>query len=140
MLQEVFVVAIKNMDALKAATSKRAWLIGIARNIRRAYLRREARRRTSPLPDEPAGSLPESEDARVEAMRTAIRKLPDGQREVIELRLGQELSYAEVAETLGIPIGTVRSRLHLAVGALRDWARAAMKDMPAENEGGVPEK
>jgi RNA polymerase sigma-70 factor (ECF subfamily) len=58
-------------------------------------------------------------------MREAIVKLPDAQREVLELRLAHGLSYVEIAETLRIPVGTVRSRMHNAVAALRRWAQDA---------------
>ncbi|NUQ48120.1 MAG: sigma-70 family RNA polymerase sigma factor, partial [Phycisphaerae bacterium] len=57
---------------------------------------------------------------RVERMRLAIARLPDAQRESLELRLRDELSYEEIAEVTGAPVGTVRSRLHHAVRGLRE--------------------
>ncbi|MBN2563123.1 MAG: sigma-70 family RNA polymerase sigma factor [Phycisphaerae bacterium] len=121
-LQDTFLAVAKDFDALMAARSKRAWLIGIARNLLREHVRRAARRRAVSLPEEYPVADPPAEDFRVEAMRRAIDRLPDAQREVIELRLGHGLTYAEIAEAMAIPIGTVRSRLHNAVATLRAWA------------------
>jgi RNA polymerase sigma-70 factor (ECF subfamily) len=59
-------------------------------------------------------------DERLAAVRAAIASLPEAQRETLELRLRNELSYEEIAAVLGIPVGTVRSRLHGAVKTLRD--------------------
>lgn len=58
----------------------------------------------------------------MEALRRAIERLPEAQREVLALRLGDELSYAEIAAILAVPIGTVRSRIHHAVRRLRTLA------------------
>ena len=58
-------------------------------------------------------------DERVAAARETISSLPPLQREILDLRFSQGLSYAEIAEALGIPIGTVRSRLHHAVAEVR---------------------
>jgi RNA polymerase sigma-70 factor (ECF subfamily) len=55
----------------------------------------------------------------VEAARETISALEPVQREILDLRFAQGLSYAEIAEALGIPIGTVRSRLHHAVAEVR---------------------
>jgi RNA polymerase sigma-70 factor (ECF subfamily) len=60
-----------------------------------------------------------AEDPRLENMRAAIAGLPEALRETLALRLRAELSYEEIAETLQIPVGTVRSRLHDAVRRLR---------------------
>jgi RNA polymerase sigma-70 factor (ECF subfamily) len=125
LFQETFAVAVSDFAAVAAAASARAWMIGIARNLIRRHWHSVQRRRSVALPDDlPANGEP-IEDARVNAMRQAIARLPDGQREVLELRLGRELSYAEIAEALAIPLGTVRSRLHHAVASLRAWASRA---------------
>lgn len=49
----------------------------------------------------------------------AVRRLPAQQRVLIALRYEQQLSDSEIASTLGLPIGTVKSRIHRALGALR---------------------
>jgi RNA polymerase sigma-70 factor (ECF subfamily) len=57
---------------------------------------------------------------RLEVMREGIARLNAISRQVLELRLQQELSYEEMAAILGVPVGTVRSRLHHAVRQLRE--------------------
>ena len=51
----------------------------------------------------------------------ALASLPDGLRQVVELGVYQELPYAEVAEILGIPVGTVKSRMFIALAKLRAY-------------------
>ena len=53
------------------------------------------------------------------SLAAAVSKLPDGQREVLLMRVVDEMSVTEIALALGVPEGTVKSRLHHAVGALR---------------------
>jgi RNA polymerase sigma-70 factor (ECF subfamily) len=120
-LQEVFVICAREWDAMDAARSKQAWLIGIARNLIRGHFRR----RKDVNPEALLDVVQEREvqtDANddISTMRMAIAGLPVTFREVIELRLADELSYAEIAEGLGIPVGSVRSRLHHAVKLLRE--------------------
>jgi RNA polymerase sigma-70 factor (ECF subfamily) len=50
-----------------------------------------------------------------------LEQLPEAQRDVVLLRFGDDQSVAQIAETLDIPIGTVKSRLHNALAALREW-------------------
>ncbi len=117
LLQETFIQAMRRQDRLTDAASPQAWLFVIARNLAISALRR--RRRTTSLPENLAATTTQ-EDPRLSAMRNAIRTLPEGQREALELRLRDSLSYEEIADVLQIPIGTVRSRLHHAVRTLRE--------------------
>jgi len=126
LLQQTFLIAARNTAALQAANSKRAWLIGIARNLLREHRRRRTRQRTIPIPEDVAAPEASDEDPHLDEMRRAIAQLPETHREVLTLRLGDDLSYAEIAEALAIPIGTVRSRIHHAVRRLR--ADAAKHD------------
>lgn len=123
LLQETFLAAMRNPVGLAAAVSQRAWLIGIARNLHRQFLRRRDRDRlVGSMAEEPTARESPPEDARLQAMRRAIAKLPETHREVLDMRLGDELSYAQIAEALDLPIGTVRSRIHFAIRRLRTWA------------------
>lgn len=126
LLQQTFLIAARNTPALQAADSRRAWLIGIARNLIREHRRQRIRRRTLPIPEDAAAPEAPAKDPRLDEMRRAIAQLPETHREVLTLRLADELSYAEIAEALSIPIGTVRSRIHHAVRQLR--ADAAKHD------------
>ncbi|WP_245642481.1 RNA polymerase sigma factor [Nonomuraea candida] len=103
--------------------SLRPWLLGVAtnvgRNLRRARrLHREALARMPRIPpvpdfaDEVVGRL--ADEQRLQEVRTAIGRLRKHERDVLLLCAGAGLDYAEAAEALGIPIGTVRSRLSRA--------------------------
>ena len=118
LLQETFLQVVRSADRLESVTLPRAWLFGIARNILALHFRRKAGAEPV-LENAPEIAAESSEDRRLPAMRDAIAQLPPELRETLELRLTDELSYEEIASVLGIPIGTVRSRLHHAVRRLR---------------------
>ena len=107
------------------------WLLGIAvnvaRNVSRATRRHQAamnRRPAAPdvpdFADELAGRLDDT--ARLEVVRTALGRLRRGERDVIALCVWAGLTYAEAAEALGVPVGTVRSRLSRARRRLQEVA------------------
>ena len=91
----------------------RAWLFGIMHNLRVDQLRRGVL--TTHSLDEEADDVPirATQTDRLEVMdiEAALRQLPDEQREVLLLVALEEMSYADVAVALGIPAGTVMSRL-----------------------------
>jgi RNA polymerase sigma-70 factor (ECF subfamily) len=118
LLQETFLQAVRSADRLPGVTLPRAWLFGIARHVLARHYQRPAD--FAPLPEiEPRAVDAAPEDQRLPAVREAINQLAPELRETLELRLNDELSYEEIAGVLGIPIGTVRSRLHHAVLRLR---------------------
>jgi RNA polymerase sigma-70 factor (ECF subfamily) len=118
MLQETFLRALQGADRLAAAVSPRAWLFGVARHVGLDAIRRGGR--LGPLPqDMPAPPAPSGDD-RVDQVRRAIDRLPDEQREALELRVTGGLTYEEIAAAVDVPIGTVRSRLHNALRRLRE--------------------
>ncbi len=138
LLQETFLAAAARPDRLFSATSQRAWLIGIAANILRNHRRKKATSKTTYLkPDLPVRCNP-SADPREDALRQAIDHLPDAQREALKMRLADDLSYAEISEAMGIPIGTVRSRIHNAVAALRNKLNRSQECSPLSGTGGQP--
>lgn len=116
LLQDTFFRAMRNPDRLDRAGSPRAYLFGIARHVLLDRVR--AHRPMEALTDHPA-DVSDMGDSRVESMRRAITQLPPVLRETLELKLQSDLSYAELAEILAVPVGTVRSRLHHAVQQLR---------------------
>jgi RNA polymerase sigma-70 factor, ECF subfamily len=111
-----------------ASVGAAAWIFTIARNLRIDAFRRLRRTPThdtseaglefrldeGPQPD--AGILASQIEGRV---RDALSVLPDEQLRVIELSFFHEQAHAEIAQTLGIPLGTVKSRLRLAMARLR---------------------
>ena len=127
LLQDTFVRALRRPDRLTASVSPRAYLFGIARHVSQDTLRRW--RPVVELTETTASPVAE-EDVRLEPMREAIARLPEMQREALQLKLQHELSYEEIAEVLGIPTGTVRSRLHHAVRMLRETFNPTPKETP----------
>jgi len=107
----------------------RAWLFGILVRELAQHRRREAARYRA-LAKAPADSPVDGPADRVAAavgaralrgvLATALAELADGDRDVLLLLAWGDLSYAEVAESIGIPVGTVRSRVHRARRQLRD--------------------
>jgi RNA polymerase sigma-70 factor (ECF subfamily) len=117
LLQETFAAVMKHPERLMQADSPRAYLFGVARN-----LSAEMYRRSHPTEEMPAESQTNDEepaDPRLEVMREGIARLDAASRQVLELRLYRELSYEEMAAALGVPVGTIRSRLYNAVRRLR---------------------
>lgn len=123
--QDTFVRAFRGIKQFDTRRPIFPWLYQIARNLGINRLERVRNRETS-LPeydilvatnDGPeAAALAADESARV---RNAVARLPEQHRFVIELNHFQECSYKEMAEILGIPIGTVMSRLYHARKKLR---------------------
>jgi RNA polymerase sigma-70 factor (ECF subfamily) len=110
-------------DPGKAAPS--TWIFTIARNLRIDAARRE--RRAAPL-DDPS-DLPDADPAPDAALvaaqsggriRAALQALPPEQAEVIRLSYFSDKPHAEIAQELSLPLGTVKSRLRLAMGRLRE--------------------
>lgn len=123
LVQESFLQLARRLRSGQAVSSPRAYLFGIARHVSLALLRKQGGA-AEPL-DAAAGQAALAEpDARLEAAREIIALLPALQREILDLRFAHDLSYAEMATVLGIPVGTVRSRLHHAVVLLRQRLEA----------------
>lgn len=128
LLQETFVQAAQHESRLAEAASPRAWLYAVARNVAGSIRRRVLRFRRHALADDLVARDQAEADPRVEQMRRAIGRLAQPLRETLELRLNADLSYAEIAEALEIPVGTVRSRLSNAVQQLTDLMHAHAED------------
>ena len=96
----------------------KGWWFAILRNACIDALRRNKAARTRPLDgfDPPAPDETEAYDWR--GLEAALEQLSPPHREILRLKYFAELSYADLAETLSIPLGTVMSRLHLARKAL----------------------
>jgi RNA polymerase sigma-70 factor (ECF subfamily) len=126
LLHETFLQVIRH-PRLTSVTLPRAWLFGIARHILSRHYREETTRLLAAGPAaenaEPGGTreaIAPAADPRLGMLRDAIEKLSPELRETLQLRLEQDLSYEEIAAVLEIPIGTVRSRLHMALRRLQE--------------------
>ena len=146
-VQDAMVRAFRAFPQFRGG-SARAWLLAIVRNCCRTAQASAAGRvalviHESSLGEEAAAQLgdhpdpsPSPEDellrqADVDAVRAAIEAIPEPFREVIVLRELEELSYAEIAEVTGVPIGTVMSRLARGRAML---AKALLPAAAAEDE------
>jgi len=91
----------------------RAWLFGIMHNLRVDQLRR-GRLPTTSL-DEEATDVPvratQADQLEIMDLESALRQVPEEQRQILLLVALEEMSYADIAALLGIPVGTVMSRL-----------------------------
>jgi RNA polymerase sigma-70 factor (ECF subfamily) len=106
-----------------AKASAATWLFTIARNLRIDAIRREKRPELDPedfMPepgaDADAGLMLAENEGR---LRLALRELPVDQIQVVELSFFADKPHSQIAEELGIPRGTVKSRLRLAMGRLK---------------------
>jgi len=121
-VSETFIAAFRSRHRYDPRyEDARPWLLGIAANIVRHHLRAEARRRHLPwrvaLRPDAEADLADVVTARVDAgsgweqVVSALNRLDERYREVLLLLATADLTYADVARALGIPVGTVRSRL-----------------------------
>lgn len=145
--QDAFLQVHLSADTFDATRRFRPWLFTIAANKARDYLRRKGRRRmlelSAPLDgkrgtdgQDGGGSFVDlleidipAPDARLSAEETsqlvqrALDMLPPILKEILLLAYFQRLSYVQMHEELGIPLGTVKSRLHAAVATFaKKWA------------------
>uniref|UniRef100_Q47IQ3 Sigma-70 region 2:Sigma-70 region 4 n=1 Tax=Dechloromonas aromatica (strain RCB) TaxID=159087 RepID=Q47IQ3_DECAR len=113
LVQDTLERAWSRISQWRQGSDLRAWLFGIMHNLRIDQLRRAGLAITSL--DEDAAEVPlrPTQTDRLELMdlESALRQLPDEQREILLLVALEEMSYADIATLLGIPIGTVMSRL-----------------------------
>lgn len=138
--QEVFVTVFKTVDTFRSESKFSTWLLRIAANHCKNRIKYLSRRRTDGggLDDMPedkmadAGRAPmqahiDAPDVLLEAaeleslMQQAIGELDEEHRLLIVLRDVEELSYEEIGEVAGLPEGTIKSRLHRARMAIKDY-------------------
>jgi len=124
LVQETYAKALRGFASFQAGTNFRAWMYRILRN---SFLNTRTGLKTMvPFEEEEHdladSSTPESfllEQADREIVQQALADLPVAHREILLLCEVEEMSYEEIAQTLGIPLGTVMSRLFRARKALR---------------------
>jgi RNA polymerase sigma-70 factor (ECF subfamily) len=134
LVQETYMKALKGFSSYKQGTNFRAWMYKILHNTfltTKAGLKESVSFDIDDAPAEPATEeTPESILlARVEqeTIQKALQELPVKFREVILLCDLEELSYQEISQTIGIPIGTVMSRLSRARKAMRALLAARLE-------------
>ncbi|HEY6136574.1 MAG TPA: sigma-70 family RNA polymerase sigma factor [Thermoanaerobaculia bacterium] len=131
LVQETYLKALRGFGSFRDGTNFRAWMFRILRNT--FLTSRSGLRPMEPLDDEAAEEIAEKgtpethfvNRANGEALRRAIEALPLPFREVLLLSDVENMRYKEIGEALGIPVGTVTSRLMRA----RRRVRAALEGM-----------
>ena len=130
--QEAFLKAYRGLGTFKKDARFSSWLYQIALNVCRDRLRRrrgrtllsldeldESGHEAAVLPGPSPLELAEGRDIAQRVAR-AVAELPDDQREVIVLKEYQGLTFAEIADVLGVPLSTVKTRLYRGLVQLRD--------------------
>jgi len=126
-VQEAFMNVWRQADRFVPDRGKAStWVLTFAHRRAVDVVRREQRRRTDPLPDTPieGEALATDEEAWLrlqrERVQAALRRLPDQQREALELAYFGGFTQSELAERLGEPLGTIKSRMFTGLGRLRE--------------------
>ena len=134
--QETFLRLLRRIGQYQPARAFKPWLYAIAVNTARDHYKSADARHTDTMApdfDAPAVGTPVETALAAETWQqvvAGVRALPLHQREVVVLRYADDLSLQEIAEVLAIPVGTVKSRLSLALGRLRAGLAVAEKDLP----------
>jgi RNA polymerase sigma-70 factor (ECF subfamily) len=139
--QDAFIKAFQNLHRFRLESKFYTWLCRIAMNVAIDHLRKQKHRRHSEFDDSRGGSEgaqvvrlhsakddPAANVARSQLNKTimdAVETLPDDQKQVLILRELEDMPYKEIAEVLGIPEGTVMSRLY--------YARRRLQEMLSEH-------
>lgn len=118
LVQETFLQMARGLQEGKQFKCARGYLFGIARHLSQAAWTEQHKVIPFDSAVQEVSTAPPTDD-RIDAARETIAGLDSLQREILDLRFSQGLSYAEMAEALNIPIGTVRSRLHHAIAEVR---------------------
>jgi RNA polymerase sigma-70 factor, ECF subfamily len=123
LVQDTLIRALAKAHLWQAGTDLRAWLFAVMHNQHVNTVRRASRQESMIDIEEMSSSLTASSDPtasrQLHELERAIACLPGEQREVILLVGLEEMSYQEAAQVLGVPVGTVRSRLSRGRDALR---------------------
>ena len=154
LFQETFLQVHISADSFDISKRFKPWLFTIAANKARDYLRRRKRRRMLPLSatidrssDEGTSfvdlmqadlPLPDelAQDGETAALvKDVVDSMPDHLREVLLLAYFNQFAYKEIAEMLEIPLGTVKSRLHSAVGTFAQLWKARYSAAETDFEG-----
>jgi RNA polymerase sigma-70 factor (ECF subfamily) len=134
-LQEVFLKISRRPEQLEALRDPRAWLLRLAHHqaVDRMRHRSAGERALEYLAVEPAplfAASPDPDEASFRsALATALAELPAEQRAVVHLKLWEELTFAEIAETLDIPPNTAASRYRYGIDKLQTLLRPLYEEL-----------
>ncbi|MCA8937799.1 MAG: sigma-70 family RNA polymerase sigma factor, partial [Planctomycetes bacterium] len=132
--QETFLRVIKNAHTYTPRAKFTTWCLQIARNLTLDYFKRESLRQHVSIDASPAGDDrsiagllqgldPQSHEILqsrelIDVVREGVAELPENQRQALVLRMYEDLPYADIADVLGSPEGTVKYWVHEAINSL----------------------
>ena len=127
-VQEAFLQVWRSAATFRAERAKATtWILTLVHRRAVDLVRREERRQADPLTDDSAaGEAPEQTEEAAwlrferERVQSALRQLPDVQREALELAYYGGFSQSELADRLGVPLGTIKSRMFAGLARLRE--------------------
>jgi RNA polymerase sigma-70 factor (ECF subfamily) len=129
-VQDAFVSVWKQAQRFDPERGQvRSWLLTIVHHRAVDVVRRRANRPERALPDGPDAFIathgrPEEIaewTLEAEAVREAVSRVPEDQRQTIEMAYFLGMTHAEIAEKMGVPLGTVKSRLRIGLEKMRDY-------------------
>jgi RNA polymerase sigma-70 factor (ECF subfamily) len=121
--QEVFTRLYVRLDSVRENEAIRGWVAQVARNVALDHLRRSGREIATGDPlDESAFEEPLRQVDDALSVRQALSRLPPHQQEILDRFFARDQSYDTIGAELGIPAGTISSRISRALAALRtEW-------------------
>ena len=127
-LQEAFIKCWRHQADVVEVENLKAWIFRVALNAGRDIREAAWRRKRQSLPEDESTLVSRHDgpdmivehDERLSRLRDALKQLRPEEQEVFLLRQNGELTYEEIAETLAVPTGTVKTRMRLALARLRE--------------------
>lgn len=126
-LQEAFLKCWRNQDQIESIDNLRAWVFRIALNTGRDIRKTAWKRRREALSEDELmvaqTQSPESgliQQEQLERLRQAVHRLKPEEQEVFLLRQNGDMTYEQIAQATGMPLGTVKTRMRAALGRLRE--------------------
>lgn len=115
-LQNVYITAMQKFNQLKNKESFKAWIISIARNKCNDYFREKAKVLELPVEELLETKLMPGRQGftEIQSVQETLEKLGGKEKQILYLYFWKEMTQEEIAEKLGVPLGTVKSRLHTA--------------------------
>jgi RNA polymerase sigma-70 factor (ECF subfamily) len=120
LVQETFLVAWRELARLKKPESFGPWVATIARNLARSAATERSRKTALEGRETPPPPAPDGREALYRKVIAEVERLPDGYRQVFLLRYVDEKDCATISRELGLPVGTVTSRLSRGHQMLRE--------------------
>jgi RNA polymerase sigma-70 factor (ECF subfamily) len=143
--QETFLTIASRPDAFQGRSQPYTFLYGILLNLERRRMRRDALRRRHlrvlwdheppEVRSSPGADAPLELVEWKKSLWSEVARLPDGQRQALVLRFSEQLPYEAIAEAMGCPLGTAKTRVFHGLAALRQRLAGRSADLRQVPEG-----